>query len=149
MWRTTGSRLSIGRRSAYLDWYERAGEEMNVALSQPLQVDLVDLSTMGVPLCPAARSKAPTGQGLCILHDPPTPVEYTLPSSSSPGLQWSYSRWTPPPTLAARMPRPRASSRAPLAACLGLPIRVPPVVRRPPTTMRTRPPAAARARMAS
>ena len=37
--------------------------------------------------------------------------------SSGPGLQWSYSRWTPPPTLAARMPRPRASSRAPLAAC--------------------------------
>ena len=84
MWRTTGSWLGIGRRSAYLDWYERAGEEMNVALSQPLQVDLVDPSTMGVPLCPAARSKAPTGQGLCILHEPPTPMEYTRPSSSSP-----------------------------------------------------------------
>ena len=37
--------------------------------------------------------------------------------SSGSGPQWSYSRWTPPPTLAARMPRPRASSRAPLAAC--------------------------------
>lgn len=37
--------------------------------------------------------------------------------SAGPGLQWSYSRWMPPPTLAARMPRPRASSRAPLAAC--------------------------------
>ena len=59
-------------------------EEMNVALYQPPQVDLVDPSTMGVPLCPAARSKAPTGQGLCILHEPPTPMEYTRPSSSSP-----------------------------------------------------------------
>ena len=79
-------------------------EEMNVALYQPPQVDLVDRSTMGMPLCPAARSKAPTGQGLCILHDPPTPMEYTRPSPSNPDLRAVMGRTSGTPVTLLVVP---------------------------------------------
>ena len=57
------------------------------------------------PSRPTPRGWGSTAQGLCVLHEPPTPMEYPRPSSSSPRPSCS-TRPAPLGQLRATRPAP-------------------------------------------